>query len=76
MRIDHGKINKQATWLTVWFERPFDHTPNVVVTSAYVDEVGHFDTIDVITNDYFVVGSDNGASNYYVEWVAVSDESD
>jgi hypothetical protein len=77
VKIQHGKHLKTQATATIPFPHPFHHIPTVVVAPHYQfqgDEVGHAETIDGISPVEFTVVSGNAAPNYYVQWIAISNE--
>jgi len=78
MKIGHGKHLKQGPMVTTKFPQPFHQLPTVVVAPHWENqgsEVGHAETIDTITHADFTVVSGNGAPNYFVQWIAISNET-
>lgn len=72
--IQFGCARKTAVECLIPFARRFDTPPRVVVTPFWEEagrEVGHAETIDRVTEDDFVLFSNNAASNYFVSWIAV-----
>ena len=72
--IQHGYVHKTGVQCRVDFPRPFQNIPTVVITPFWERsgrDVMHTETIGVVTNDHFMLFSDNGGSNYYVSWIAV-----
>ncbi len=60
--------------LTINFPTSFSNIPIVVVSSYWINRsmsVSHIETIVSINNSGFVVSSDNAASDYYVNWIAI-----
>lgn len=81
MKIQHGKHLKNSgqTEIEITFPTPFTKVPNVVIASHWENEhdgVGNAETIDQISTRSFSVVSNNGAPNYFVQWIAVADEAD
>lgn len=79
MTIQHGKNLKNSGQIeiTITFPTPFKTVPNVVIASHWAnqhDGVGNAETIDQISTHSFHVVSNNGAPNYFVEWIAVAPE--
>jgi hypothetical protein len=63
--------------MQVTFPTPFNQVPNVVISQHWDkqhQQVGGGETIDEITTTGFTVISGNSAPNYYIEWIAISDE--
>jgi hypothetical protein len=78
MKIQHGKHLKTESTATIPFPHPFQHVPTVVVSSHWQNqgsEVGHTETIDTITPVEFTVVSGNAAPNYFIQWIAISNEA-
>lgn len=72
--IQFGCARKTAVECLIPFARRFDTPPRVVVTPFWEEagrEVGHAETIDRVTEDEFVLFSNNAAPNYFVSWIAV-----
>ncbi|MGH3546239.1 MAG: H-type lectin domain-containing protein [Mycobacteriales bacterium] len=78
MRIIHGKSPKpQGGKMTISFPQPFNQIPHVVVTPHWEKQdqgVGNVETISEISTKDFTVVSGNHAANYFLQWIAVSDE--
>ncbi len=78
MRIIHGRSPKpQGGKVTIAFPQPFNQIPHVVVTPHWENqgqEVGNTETISEITKNDFTVVSGASAPNYFLQWIAVSDE--
>jgi hypothetical protein len=75
--IQSGKALKANTGkLTIKFPVPFQQTPNVIISHYWEKAdagVGCVDTIDTIYLDSFTVISQNAATNYYVNWIAIQE---
>ena len=72
--IQFGCADKTAAECLIPFARRFDTPPRVVVTPFWEEAgraVGDTETIDRVTEDDFVLFSNNAASNYFVSWIAV-----
>jgi hypothetical protein len=72
--IQFGCARKTRVQRRVNFARPFSTPPRVVLTPFWEDaerEVGHAETIGRVTEDHFLLFSDNRASTYFVSWIAV-----
>lgn len=72
--IQYGYARKAAVRGRVDFARAFHDPPTVVVTPVWEGsgrEVGHAETIDRVSNEGFMLYSNNRAANYYVSWIAV-----
>ncbi|SMB87328.1 H-type lectin domain-containing protein [Desulfonispora thiosulfatigenes DSM 11270] len=76
--IDAGSAVKNRTGeLNIRFNRRFSSPPIVIVTSYWKgqgSQVSFVDTVTRVNRNGFTVVSDNAASNYYVNWVAVLPE--
>ncbi|GBL12267.1 gp53-like domain-containing protein [Microcystis aeruginosa] len=74
--IQTGKTLKAGTGkITINFPKPFAQIPVVVVSSFWENAekaVGYVETIDTISLESFTVVSSNSATNYYVNWIAIS----
>lgn len=76
--IDHGKAEKKAgvAELRIEFNRRFSKLPNVVISNNWEnvrDGSGAHNILN-IEHDHFVVFSGISANNYFIQWIAVSDE--
>jgi hypothetical protein len=77
VHIEHGKIQKDSVSLTIQFTKPFERLPRVLVSPHWEgahNSVGYAETIDIVTHESFTLCSSNRAPNYYVQWIAISDE--
>lgn len=78
MRIISGRDPKPNSGkVTITFPKPFNQIPNVVVTPHWENQnsqVGNVETISEITVTNFSVVSENRAANYFLQWIAVSNE--
>ena len=76
--IQTGKTLKAGTGkITINFPKPFAQIPVVVVSSFWENvgsQVGNIETIDTISLESFIIVSSNAATNYYVNWIAISQE--
>ncbi|MES0492106.1 MAG: hypothetical protein ABUK01_19110 [Leptospirales bacterium] len=74
-KIQFGKALKNGDSTTVNFDQTFSETPTVVISPFYENQnqqVANVDTISDISKSAFTVVSGNQASNYYVNWIAIS----
>lgn len=76
--IDSGSALKNRTGaLRIRFNRRFSRVPTVVVSPFWQGQnaqVAFVDTITDVTTTGFTVVSDNAANNFYINWIAVSQE--
>lgn len=76
--IDSGSAQKNRTGsLRIRFNRRFSRVPTVVVSPFWRGQnaqVAFIETITDVTTSGFTVVSDNAANNYFVNWIAVSNE--
>ena len=76
--IDSGSALKNRTGaLRIRFNRRFNRVPTVVVTPFWRGQnaqVAFIETITDVTTTGFTVVSDNAANNYFVNWIAVSQD--
>jgi len=76
--IDSGSALKNRTGpLRIRFNRRFSRVPTVVVAPFWQGQntqVSFVETITDVTTSGFTVVSNNAANNYYVNWIAVSQE--
>lgn len=76
--IDSGSALKNRTGpLRIRFNRRFSRVPTVVVAPFWRGQnaqVAFIETITDVTTTGFTVVSDNAANNYFVNWIAVSQE--
>lgn len=69
-------VNKTAQGtVRVYFANDFSDPPIVILSSWWNDansQVGHIETVTKVTAQYFEFTSQNAASNYFVNWVAMT----
>jgi hypothetical protein len=71
--VEAGIVNKNGGLQRVYFSKPFQ-TPPIVLLSPWYDNgggVGQVDTISNVTTSYFDLASGNQGTNFFVSWVAV-----
>ena len=82
--IQTGIVRKNAAFVVVQFEKPFDNIPVVSLTPLWGDpanpiessegvddEVRHVDTIQQLSKSKFMIVSDNQADNLYIMYTAI-----
>jgi hypothetical protein len=82
--IQTGIVKKNAAFVVVQFEKPFDNIPVVNLTPLWGDvndptartegvddEVKHVDTIQQLSKSKFIIVSDNQADNLYIMYTAI-----
>jgi hypothetical protein len=82
--IQTGIVKKDAAFVVVQFEKPFDNIPVVTLTPLWGDvndptasaegvddEVKHVDTIQQLSKSKFIIVSDNKADNLYIMYTAI-----
>lgn len=63
--------------LTIDFPKQFIKIPIVVVSSFWQNQgaqVTNIEIIDTVSHENFTIVSDNAASTYFVNWVAIGEE--
>lgn len=75
--IQAGRAQKAgAGKLTIDFPKPFSKIPIVVVSPFWQNvgaQVGNIETIDTVSLESFTIVSNNAATNYYVNWIAIEE---
>jgi hypothetical protein len=71
-----GSFVKSETFQRITFTPEFPHDGEiaVLVTSFWSGqnaEVGHVETLQEVNRFFFVIGSENTARNYFVNWMAM-----
>ena len=82
--IQTGIVKKNAAFVVVQFEKPFENIPVVTLaplwgeindptakTGGVDDEVRHIDTIQQLSRSGFIIVSDNQAENLYIMYTAI-----
>ena len=72
--IQGGVVNKSVAWITVNFGQAFAAPPIVQIQPYWYhqnNQVGYIETLSVVTESSFTVGSLNAAANYYIMWLAI-----
>jgi hypothetical protein len=77
--IQHGQVSKpNAGSIVIDFATPFKKIPHVVVSPYWrssASQVGGIETVTAVSLESFTITSLNhDANNYYVSWIAVSEE--
>lgn len=66
-----GKFQQGSVEVT--FQKPFNSTPVVILTPNWENNysASYVETVTHANNEGFVITSSNGATNYFVNWIAI-----
>lgn len=73
-----GGVRKTTGSVRVTFPSAFRHIPIVILTPHWIgqgSEVGHVETLSDVSTSGFTFVSGNAADNYYVNWLAVANNT-
>jgi hypothetical protein len=71
-------VQKSTGSVQVNFPLPFKHIPVVILTSYWIGQgsgVGYVDTLSEVSTTKSTLVSGNAADNYYVNWLAVANNT-